>query len=1390
MANTVNDVMNVIASPDYGIKNIASTNQEILAILDGSHNSNNSVHAIVNDVRNLLLKLVEVSSQKKPIEVGGKSSKINQKHLKDILSETKGIRKSIDNLAKKIEKQGGKNMPAVAKLSDKASQKVADAMVKSMEKEKKGGGMSAMIDAFRNLKDISLKDIIFGKQKVKLISKVFKNAEKDLKIKEKDLNVIIKLISAAPEVINALSKVNRKINRIIKNDVIKKLGDLLVGKNSLLTVAKSLQKNEKTFTSAANSAKNIKELISALNGAMWKLILSALLSKVATFGINSLETLLDKMLPLCKKLTKNKDSFDKAAKAAKSASTLIGKLLITSLYLTFAIFTGLPAMVGALFLNETTNCVISIAKNIIKNKNNIDKGAKESRRITALIGHLLITSVFLTVALVTVIPAILGAWALSLMVSIIIPVAKKLSRNNKHIAKSIISSLGLLAFTGIMGLNCLLLVGIAKVGIQALLGALVVLGIVAINVFAFKILSKQLTTIAKGAISMLIMSVALILYGIALGKITNATKGVSFKQIAVIATLTILLGGVVAILGIPAVFPYILLGSISMAVMSIALILFGVGLNKIANATKDITFKQVGIIAALTLGLGLSVAALGVPVVAGFIVLGSGALVAMSLALRPFATTLQQISKATENLKMKQIALVTGAMVTLALGISGMSIFLIPVGLGALTLKAMAKPLSSFVGTLKILSDMGSVPMKQVKDTIAAMKIIAKFFKKNALSWKATRHAKAYNRIMGPLYNAVKALGKLKKIGVIPIDLVEGTLETMGIIGKHFINNPVTNAEVKAARKYKRMMRPFTSTVGQLAKLKKMGSIPMALVQQTLDVMKVIADYYTNNPIERKTIKASRKYKRMMRPFGKTLKYLAKLKEMGNIPMALVMQTLDVMKVIADFYTNNPIERKTIKASRKYKRMMRPFGKTLKYLAKLKKMGEIPMGPVQQTLDVMKVIADFYTNNPIKGKVIRQSRKYKRMMKPFGKTLRYLSKLQKMGSVPTELVGQTLGAMKAIANYYGNNPIGFKTILQSKLYKIMLKPFGTIVEYLSKLKDMQGLPVDAIKSTVKAMLYISDFFNEVTFSGNINLKCEFTKYIVDKFTEMTKEVQDKFADVKQINHKAILSMTSACKAIINYYTFTIFIVKADKIKRMNITVKKFMDTIDYVKKGTKDYSAKNYKSVLLMIKSMKKILTFLKKDSLGKKQQEKAKANIGLLKRMSNAMSSIAKIDPLNISSIGEALTSALDGVHSVDVGQVEAVTNMFNAFRDINKADNVINKFAESVKEFTEACKDLMDAMSQNTDAINNNISYSSDDSGDTSFFSSITDKFKGFIGMEPKEPEIEKPKFVRIANVDDLASSIASKINGVLSVDIPDTEVQLTINGEGGNEWIISKY
>ena len=201
MNNTVNDVMNVIASPDYGIKSIAGTNHEILAILSGTHNSQNNIHVIVDDIKKLLQTLVTTSTEKKSIQIDDNYTKINHKNIKDILDETKGIRKAIDNLAKSILKQGKNNMPSVVKLSDKHSKNIAAAMIKNIEKQNKDGALSSIIDTFSKLKDISLEDIIFGNLKVKKIGKLFKNAEKDLKIKKKDVESIIKLINSTPEMI-------------------------------------------------------------------------------------------------------------------------------------------------------------------------------------------------------------------------------------------------------------------------------------------------------------------------------------------------------------------------------------------------------------------------------------------------------------------------------------------------------------------------------------------------------------------------------------------------------------------------------------------------------------------------------------------------------------------------------------------------------------------------------------------------------------------------------------------------------------------------------------------------------------------------------------------------------------------------------------------------------------------------------------------------------------------------------------------------------------------------------------------------------------------------------------------------------------------------------------
>ena len=787
MANTVNDVMDVIASPDYGIKNIAGTNQEILAILQGTHNSPNNIHAIANEIKFLLQELITVSTKNKPVEVGGNFSKVNHKNIQNILDETKGIRKAIDNLAKNLTKQGW-GTPAIAKLSDKASEKIAEAMTKNIEKQNKGGAISALVDAFSKLKNISIKDIFIGNLKIKKITKMFKNAKKELKINEKHLNSIIKLINASPEIVNALAKIGKKINRIIKNKTIKKLNDILVGKSSILSIAQSLQKNEKVFNKAGKISKSLKDLASLLNKAMKELFFASLWAKVADNGVQSVEKVLDKLIPLSKKLSKNEKNFNKADKASKKIKELASLLNKAMTELFFASLWAKVADNGVQSIEKVLDKLIPLTTKLSKNEKNIKQGAKAAKNLTPLVGNLLITSILLTITAVVGIPAILGALALGVIINTLMPVAKNLSKNNKHIRKAIISSIGIAAFTGIMTVTTLMLTLVAKNGVLALLGSLVLLGVTTLNIITFKMLSKAQRHIIKGAIIMGIMSLALLIYGIALNKITSATKGVTFKQVAIIATTTVLLGLAVAALGIPAVFPFVALGSIAMLLMGVSLIPFGIALKKISESTKD--------------------------------------------------------------LKMKHILLVAGSMVTLAAGISAMAVFLVPVILGSITLRLMMPPLLKFVKSLDILSKMKTIPTKQLNQSLNAMKFVGDFFKNNGISLKAIWNAKKYQWVLNPFYSAVNKLGKLKEIGVIPMNIVNGALNAISAISNFYQGQDLGFFGGISARVSANMITGIVNSFGKAVKsfkyLKELKNVPANAINSIINSISSIVLYYKN----------------------------------------------------------------------------------------------------------------------------------------------------------------------------------------------------------------------------------------------------------------------------------------------------------------------------------------------------------------------------------------------------------------------------------------------------------------------------------------------------------------------------------------------------------------
>ena len=348
----------------------------------------------------------------------------------------------------------------------------------------------------------------------------------------------------------------------------------------------------------------------------------------------------------------------------------------------------------------------------------------------------------------------------------------------------------------------------------------------------------------------------------------------------------------------------------------------------------------------------------------------------------------------------------------------------------------------------------------------------------------------------------------------------------------------------------------------------------------------------------------------------------------------------------------------------------------------------------------------------------------------------------------------------------------------------MLKPFGKTIDNLSKLKDLGTFPLTSVKNIVESLYYISNFYEKVNISDNIESKSEFIKYIVDKFNNMSVDIQDKLTNIKEIDYKTVKSIISSCRSIMDYYTYTKTFFTIKKVLKMNNAVNLFSKNVEYLKNITNNFTKSNFESVKLIVKSMKRIINFLKFNSLNIIQRKRAEKNITLLNLMSSAMHSISNINSSNILSVGDALINTLNGVNTIDIGQVESVTNMFKAFDRINRSENIINKFTESVKQFTTACENLIDNLSRNTDAINNIDTFGIDNT--------YTNIISGnnIIDNKSNNNNVTQTNGIKIINVDEIAKTIAEKINGSLTLDIPDTQVQLLINGSGGNEWTITRY
>ena len=158
------------------------------------------------------------------------------------------------------------------------------------------------------------------------------------------------------------------------------------------------------------------------------------------------------------------------------------------------------------------------------------------------------------------------------------------------------------------------------------------------------------------------------------------------------------------------------------------------------------------------------------------------------------------------------------------------------------------------------------------------------------------------------------------------------------------------------------------------------------------------------------------------------------------------------------------------------------------------------------------------------------------------------------------------------------------------------------------------------------------------------------------------------------------------------------------------------------------------------------------------------------INKLNALMNKFINFANLNNADMFAPVNKVVDKINTIDIEKANALKDTFKSFTDMNTFGGFFFNFKKQVGLFTEACVRLIDAINGNTEALTTE---------------NIMDE------AENATPEPSK-KAVAIANVKELADQIADAINGNgfgggFGEAIP---VELRINGDGGDSWVIRKY
>jgi len=287
-----------------------------------------------------------------------------------------------------------------------------------------------------------------------------------------------------------------------------------------------------------------------------------------------------------------------------------------------------------------TNLITTIYENL-GGKDDLDRALLAAQTIEVLSRGVFSLAKSLAFSAPLMILAIPGAAAFRVVMKIISPALQQLSKVAPEIrdgSKALRGmALSILLFSGSIVLSALTLrtlEGNDILRLTALFGAM------AVGALVFYAIGNYAVPIIKGSIAVISMAASIWLFGLG---IKSATENI--PDLGKVGLLALELGGLALTYGIMGSFATnILLGALSVAAIGLSLMLLSNPLKSIAGTlgeSGDVLWK----LPVLLTALGVTYAAAGIPVVAGFILLGAGAMAAIGGSLILLATGLKKMTE-------------------------------------------------------------------------------------------------------------------------------------------------------------------------------------------------------------------------------------------------------------------------------------------------------------------------------------------------------------------------------------------------------------------------------------------------------------------------------------------------------------------------------------------------------------------------------------------------------------------------------------------------------------------------------------------------------------------------------------------------------------------------